>query len=236
MIWSPDPPTDAVAVFNQNGPVDPPFVRQLDPHLIMTVECFLDGTTADHHCVGHMGTTTSVCQSFKGTARSFVVPPGPSISLKSLKVGGCSINQFQEVALLTHDLSLRLELKGCPFGTTRLPTVGGSCIIGGVPKDAVIKVYQPGPAFVRFRDYYTVVIDEAVVGELWPNQVKSFRVTAGEHRVRLKYFFVRRSWTLDVSVDHGQVAELACWPNWTGFGPIGLHLSECTRTLVHSQV
>lgn len=87
----------------------------------------------------------------------------------------------------------------------------------------MIRVCQPGPAFVRFRDYYTVVIDDAAVGEVWPNQVKSFQVTSGEHRVQLRYLFLSRSRTAVVSVDHGQVAELACWPNWMGFGPVGLH-------------
>jgi hypothetical protein len=71
----------------------------------MTVECFLNGTAADHH-VGNIG-TRSVCQNFKGTSGSFVVHPGPSISLEGLKVSGCSINQFEEVALLTHESSLR---------------------------------------------------------------------------------------------------------------------------------
>ena len=92
-----------------------------------------------------------------------------------------------------------------------------------MPGDAVIKVYQPGPQFLRFRDYYTVVIDDTVVGDVWPREVKSFQVTAGEHRVRLKYLFLIRSRTLVVSVNHGQVLELACWPNWTGLGPVGLH-------------
>jgi len=95
-----------------------------------------------------------------------------------------------------------------------------------VHQDAIIKIYQPGPVFARFRDYYDVVIDDINVGEVWPKQVKSFQVTAGEHRVRMKHLFVIRSRTLVVSVDHGQVLELACWPNWTGFGPIGLHLAR----------
>ena len=87
----------------------------------------------------------------------------------------------------------------------------------------MIKVYQPGPAFVRFRNFYSVVIDDAVVGEVWPKEVKTFQVTSGEHRVRLQYLFFIRSRTLAVSVDYGHVVELATWPNWTGFGPIGLH-------------
>lgn len=89
--------------------------------------------------------------------------------------------------------------------------------------DGVIKIYQPGPAFVRFGEYYSVVIDDATVGEVWPKQVKSFHVSAGEHRVRLRYLFFIRSRTLVVFVDHGSVAELACWPNWIGLGPIGFH-------------
>jgi hypothetical protein len=67
------------------------------------------------------------------------------------------------------------------------------------------------------------VIDDAVAGEVWPKQVKSFLVPAGEHRVRLKYLFFIRSRTLVAFVDHGQVLDLACWPNWTGLGPIHLH-------------
>jgi hypothetical protein len=92
-----------------------------------------------------------------------------------------------------------------------------------VQRDAIIKLYQPGPVFARFRDYYNVFIDDLSVGEVWPKQVKSFQVAAGEHRVRLKHLFVIRSRTLVVTIDHGQAVELACWPNWTGFGPIGLH-------------
>ena len=97
-------------------------------------------------------------------------------------------------------------------------------------RDAYIKIYQPGPVFTRFRNFYDVVIDDAVVGEVWPRQAKVFEVAAGQHSVRLKYLFFIRSRTVTVSVDQGQVVELACWPNWSGFGPIGLHRATPSET------
>jgi len=86
-----------------------------------------------------------------------------------------------------------------------------------VPRSAAIRLFRPGPRWYDWWRYYNVVVDRVVVGEIWPRQARVFEVAPGEHQVRLKLphpFFWGNE--LTISVDVGQIVELACWPDWTG--------------------
>jgi hypothetical protein len=95
-------------------------------------------------------------------------------------------------------------------------------------KGSAIKVYRPGlPRWSLWRwDYYHVIVDGIDVGEVWPRQTKVFDVTPGEHGVQVRRVglpFGRKA--LLVSVDAGQVVELACWLDPLTLGLSGLHLA-----------
>ena len=88
--------------------------------------------------------------------------------------------------------------------------------------EASIRIYRPR-AGIGDSGYFHVVLDGIDVGELWADQVRTFEVVPGEHQLRLQQFVIRRE-SIAVSVEEGQVLELAC-SRLAVFGLFGLHRS-----------
>jgi hypothetical protein len=68
-----------------------------------------------------------------------------------------------------------------------------------------------------------VLIDGVDRGELWPNQVKVFDVSSGQHEIQLRQGLATKSSALTFSTDSEQVAEFACSKLLTAVGLTGLH-------------
>lgn len=97
-----------------------------------------------------------------------------------------------------------------------------------VEAGSFVKFYRPGPKWLGWGFavgvHYRVVVDGADVGELWPEQIKSFQVAPGEHDVQLKRFGWRWGNSLSVTVHPGEVLELASSSEWAAlFGFVNLH-------------
>jgi hypothetical protein len=118
---------------------------------------------------------------------------------------------------------------GCRRQTTRHPRPGNedaqilrpnTAIAGMAPERGSepfcrawrTDTYRAGLMIVD--NFYFVSIDSVRVGEIWPRQSKVFEVTPGNHGVRVRREFTFPcSRTVRVSVEDGQIVELACWPS-----------------------
>lgn len=78
-----------------------------------------------------------------------------------------------------------------------------------MPQSARIRVFRAADIWMDRNRVYKVIIDDLVVGELWPAQSGSFDISAGQHRVRVKIDFMG-SRELVVSANAGEVVELTC--------------------------
>jgi hypothetical protein len=110
----------------------------------------------------------------------------------------------------------------------------------GVPAGSFVKLYRPGPKWLTWGlisgVHYRVVIDGADVGELWPEQVKTFQVTPGEHEVQLKRFRCRWRNRLTVTVHPGEAVELASASEWVALsGFVDLHLATAKDHVAMTQ-
>lgn len=79
-------------------------------------------------------------------------------------------------------------------------------------------VLPAGLLISLFRPHwsYTVVLDDHPVGKIRKEQVKDFEVEAGEHRLYMRFLWLRRSEELRFSLEEGEELPLLCGTN--GFG------------------
>lgn len=68
---------------------------------------------------------------------------------------------------------------------------------------------------------FSVILDGSDVDDIRPKQIKVYKVSPGEHSLRLDYFgFLRRSGELHVSVAEGEEKQFVCFINAIGFAAV----------------
>jgi hypothetical protein len=87
----------------------------------------------------------------------------------------------------------------------------------GTEDKASIKIYRLGSRFRHFATAYRVVIDKAIVGEIWPLEVKEFLITPGSHDLYVEYLWRRCSQEISLSLAAGEDAIFSCRSGWIGF-------------------
>lgn len=106
------------------------------------------------------------------------------------------------------------------------PTGRGRNTLGPMSQGALVRLYRPGfaPARWPFGWYvsYEVVIDGAVVGDLWGREVKAFEVSPGQREVELKRPPFPWSTGITIAVQAGATVDLATslWFDLLGFPQI----------------
>ena len=78
-----------------------------------------------------------------------------------------------------------------------------------MPRSAAIRVYRAPDIWMDRNRLYKVIVDGAIVGEVWPGKSERISVEPGPHKVRVKVDFMKSN-EMDVSAIDGQTVELAC--------------------------
>jgi hypothetical protein len=78
-----------------------------------------------------------------------------------------------------------------------------------MPRTSTIAVYRSNDIWMDRNRVYKVVVDGETSGEIWPNQLGTYSVTPGEHRVQVRIDFMKSN-EMSVSLDDGQTLELTC--------------------------
>jgi hypothetical protein len=69
----------------------------------------------------------------------------------------------------------------------------------------------------RFHPNFTVLLDDHPVGKIGNEQVRTFEVEPGEHRLRIRFVELRRSKELRVSLKEGEERQFLCGSNGMGW-------------------
>jgi len=80
---------------------------------------------------------------------------------------------------------------------------------------SVVRLMGPGPTWLRwmyFPLHFELVVDGAVVSDVWPGETAMSEVAPGTHMVRLQRPHARflRSSGLEVTAERGKSVELEC--------------------------
>lgn len=96
-------------------------------------------------------------------------------------------------------------------GESLMIGVGRGPVTGGC-----IKLHRGRAHLLDVATPFKVVIDGAVVGKILTNETQSFDVTTGNHRLHIRYLWLRRSKDVEVFVKPGEQEEFTCRTAWWG--------------------
>jgi hypothetical protein len=101
-------------------------------------------------------------------------------------------------------------------------------IVSPETSTCIIKIHRLRANFADLALSYTVEIDKKDCGQIRPRQTRSFEVSPGTHRLRIRFVPQRGSPQVEVVLASGETKEFQCR---TGFlGSVVIHPVETSDT------